>query len=229
MKTKSDLGRAPLSEAVEDYLKTIYALRFEGAKVVTTQLLADRMNVAAPSATAMVKKIAGMGLATHAPYRGVELTSPGEKIALEIIRHHRILETYLAQVLGLDWDKVHAEADRLEHVLSEEVEAKMAEALGHPLRDPHGSPIPSISGEIARDDETPLSQAVAGQFLKICRVDDENADVLRHLSDFGLRPDAHIEVVRAEAAEGVFVLRVDGKDCTLGAAPASRVFVGPRA
>lgn len=219
------LGRAPLSAAVEDYLKAIYALRAEGASIVTTQALAARMNVTAPSATAMVKKLAGLGLANHEPYRGVELTASGEKIALEIIRHHRILETYLSQVLGLEWDKVHDEADRLEHVLSEEVEARMAEALGHPARDPHGAPIPNLDGEIPDSDEKPLSQTQQGEHLVVRHVADENAGVLRHLSELGIRPDAQIEVLRAEKDEGVLVLRVDGQNCTLGAAPAQAVFV----
>src|SRR3712207_5505917 len=116
-----------LTAAVEDYLKTIYSLRAGGGgdagsgAVVTTQALANRLGVAAPSATAMVKKLAGLKLVSHTPYRGVELTNAGEKVALEVIRHHRLIETYLAEVLGLEWDKVHEEAERLEHVLSEEV------------------------------------------------------------------------------------------------------------
>ncbi len=221
--------RTPLSAAVEDYLKTIYALRSEGAEIVTTQALANRLSVAAPSVTAMVKKLAALQLARHTPYRGVELLPAGEKIALEIIRHHRLIETYLAQILGLDWDKVHDEAERLEHVLSEEVEARMAAALGNPLRDPHGAPIPSASGEIPRESDSPLSGATAGEFLTVRRVADENSEVLRHLSAVGLRPDAQIEVLRAEAAEGVLQLRVDGVAQTIGAAPARSVFVAPRA
>jgi DtxR family Mn-dependent transcriptional regulator len=223
------LGRAPLSAAVEDYLKTIYTLRHEGDEpVVTTQALANRLNVAAPSATAMVKKLAGMKLARHTPYRGVELTEAGEKIALEIIRHHRLLETYLSQVLGLEWDKVHEEADRLEHVLSEEVEARMAAALGHPLRDPHGSPIPTVEGIIARHDETRLSDAQTGELLTVSRVFDEDPELLRHLSDVGLRPEAEVEVLRAVPAEGVLQLRVNGESKILGTHPARSVFVCTR-
>lgn len=223
---ENGLGRAPLSAAVEDYLKTIYTLRHEGDEtVVTTQALANRLNVAAPSATAMVKKLAGMKLARHTPYRGVELTEAGEKIALEIIRHHRLLETYLSQVLGLEWDKVHEEADRLEHVLSEEVEARMAAALGHPLRDPHGSPIPTLDGVIIRNDETRLSDAQAGELLKVSRVFDEDPELLRHLSDVGLRPEAEVEILRAVPAEGVLQLRVNGENKILGTHPARSVFV----
>lgn len=220
------LGRAPLSPAVEDYLKTIYSLWQETQQgSVTTQMLANRMGVAAPSATAMVKKLALMKLARHTPYRGVELTPDGERIALEVIRHHRILETYLAEVLGLDWDLVHEEADRLEHVLSEEVEARMAAALGHPLRDPHGSPIPSLEGKIVRENETRLSDARAGESLTILRVDDESPELLRHLSSLGLRPQVQVEVLRAVPAEGVLRLRVNGVDHVLGSVPAQSVFV----
>lgn len=224
--TERGLGRAPLSAAVEDYLKTIYSLWEENQQgSVTTQMLANRMNVAAPSATAMVKKLALMKLARHTPYRGVELTPDGERIALEVIRHHRILETYLAEVLGLDWALVHEEADRLEHVLSEEVEARMAAALGHPLRDPHGSPIPSLEGTIATEKEHRLSDARAGENLVVSRVVDENPELLRHLSSLGLRPQAQIEVLRAVPAEGVLRLRVNGEDHVLGSVPAQSVFV----
>src|SRR5690606_39879727 len=149
-----------LSAAAEDYLKTIYKLRDDDAPT-TTQAVAARLSVAPPSATAMIKKLAAMKLVRHTPYRGVELTEAGEKIALEVIRHHRLIETYLAEVLGVAWDKVHDEAERWEHVLSEEVEAKMAAALGNPTRDPHGAPIPALDGSVPRDGWTRLSEAVA--------------------------------------------------------------------
>jgi DtxR family Mn-dependent transcriptional regulator len=228
------LGRAPLSAAVEDYLKAIYDLGREkeesaGAGAgVTTLTLARELGVSAPSATAMVKKLAQMHLAQHTPYRGVELSAAGEKIALEIIRHHRLLETYLSQILGLEWDQVHDEADRLEHVISEEVEARMDAALGHPLRDPHGSPIPSRDGTIAHDNEKRLSEAVSGDLLVVARVIDESAELLRHLSEVGLRPDADIEVLRAQPAEGVLQLRINGQSQIVGEAPARAVFVVER-
>lgn len=211
---------------MEDYLKALYALREEsGDGVVTTQSLADYLKVSAPSASAMVKKLATMKLANHTPYRGVELSEAGQKIALEVVRHHRLLETYLSQVLGLDWDKVHEEADRLEHVLSEELEARIAAALGNPQRDPHGSPIPTSDGVVVMDHESRLADAAAGDRLTVCRVVDENPELLRHLSDQGLRPDAIVEVVRAVAAEGVLHLNVNGQPKTLGSAPAQSVYV----
>jgi len=213
-----------LSAAVEDYLKTIYKLGQSG-EAVTTQAVADRLKVAAPSATSMVKKLAAMKLVRHEPYKGVRLTAAGEKIALEIIRHHRLVETYLAQVLGLEWDKVHDEAERLEHVLSEEVEARMAAALGHPTRDPHGAPIPTLNGEIAADDWLCLADAAKGTRAVVRRVSDEDAARLNHLRELGLAPGSEIEVVRAAPAEGVLRLRVAGRLKTIGLAPASGVWV----
>ncbi len=213
-----------LSAAAEDYLKTIYKLQSSG-EAVTTQALASRLKIAAPSATAMVKKLAAMKLVSHEKYRGVMLTAAGEKIALETIRHHRLIETYLAEVLGVAWDKVHDEAERWEHILSEEVEAKIAEALNHPTRDPHGAPIPSLSGEIARDGWTPLCQLNKGEKAIVRRVSDEDGETLRHLREVGLLPGEEIEVLRAVAAEGVLALRVSGQKRTLGLAPARAVFV----
>jgi len=213
-----------LSAASEDYLKTIYKLRAED-EAVTTQALAARLNVAPPSATAMMKKLAAMKLVHHEKYRGVELTPAGEKIALEVIRHHRLIETYLAEVLGVAWDKVHDEAERWEHVLSEEVEAKMAAALNHPLRDPHGAPIPTLNGEVARDNWERLSDSREGISATVRRVSDENAELLRHLSEINLVPGTPIEVLRAAPEEGVLQLKINGKSKTIGLAPARAVFV----
>ncbi len=236
--------RKTLSSSGEDYLKAIYKLcgsdegtsgkgafgegaRGEGtsAEVVSTQALASRLGVAAPSATAMVKKLAAMKLVVHSPYRGVELTAAGERIALETLRHHRLVETYLVEILGVDWDKVHDEAERWEHVLSEEVEAKMAAALGNPTRDPHGAPIPTIDGKVERDRWTPLVQAETGTKWTMCRVSDENAETLRHLREMGLVPGAPVEVTRRVEAEGVLHLRVGGKKRVLGINPARAVFL----
>lgn len=213
-----------LSSAAEDYLKTIYKLGADEDSV-TTQAVAARLGVAAPSATAMIKKLAGMKLVTHTPYRGVELTAAGEKIALEVIRHHRLIETYLAEVLGVAWDKVHDEAERWEHVLSEEVEAKMAEALNHPTRDPHGAPIPSLDGSVPRDGWKRLSESVAGTQARVRRVSDENAELLRHLREMNLVPGSEVEVLRAAPAEGVLQLRIGGKRRTVGLSPARAVFI----
>jgi DtxR family Mn-dependent transcriptional regulator len=216
-----------ISAAAEDYLKTIYKLRANDT-VVTTQALANRLSIAAPSATAMVKKLASLKLLSHTPYYGVELTPAGEKIALEVIRHHRLIETYLAEVLGLEWDKVHEEADRWEHVLSEEVETKMAEALNHPTHDPHGAPIPTLDGHMAEDGWIPLLEIAQGTQVVVRRVSDESSQVLRHLRDIGLVPNANVAVERAMCGEGVLHLRVDGVSRIVGTGPASAVFVALR-
>ncbi len=136
------MSRAPLSQTSEDYLKEIYKLQTEQGRA-TTSALAERVGVSPPSATAMLKKLAALKLVRHEPYKGVTLTVAGEKAAVEVIRHHRLLEQYLSETLGLSIDEVHAEADRLEHALSEELEAKIDESLGFPTHDPHGDPIPA--------------------------------------------------------------------------------------
>lgn len=230
MKTKKYLGhKAPLSSAMEDYLKTIYLIRCEenaaGEDTVSTQALAERLNVRPPSATAMIKKLAALQLVEHAPYQGVCLKPAGEKIALEIVRHHRLVETYLAQVLGLGWHEVHDEAERWEHVLGEEVEEQMAKALGHPERDPHGAPIPSIDGKMPRDAWLRLPQAVSGKTYTVCRVYDESTSVLRHLHELGVVPGAEIQVLRSETSEGVLHLKINGHSKIIGLQPATTVAV----
>ena len=140
------MGRATLSDAIQDYLREIYKLGAAGDRVSTTAL-ARGMGVSPASASAMVKKLAALALVVHAPYKGVSLTQDGERVALEVIRHHRLLELYLAETLGIDVDEVHDEANRLEHVLSEELEARIDESLGFPTHDPHGDPIPDANLE----------------------------------------------------------------------------------
>jgi len=140
------VAKPDLSDAIQDYLKEIYKLA-DGSAAVSTTALARRQGVSAASASAMVKKLAALGLAVHAPYRGVTLTHAGEQVALEVIRHHRLLELYLAETLGIGIDDVHAEADRLEHALSDELEARIDSALGFPTHDPHGDPIPDANLE----------------------------------------------------------------------------------
>ena len=219
-----------LSAATEDYLKTILHLREEaplGAELeaITTQAIASRLAVAAPSATAMIKKLATLGLVLHTPYRGVELTGEGEKIALEVTRHHRLSESFLTEILGLDWDKAHLEAEKWEHILSEEVEARMAAMLGDPTHDPHGSPIPTLDGKMPREGGEPLSRMSEGAHVIVKRVSDEDAAVLRYLHSVGLVPGARVEIIRAVAAEGVLQIRVGDMEYTVGIAPAMAVVV----
>ena len=144
------MAKPALTDAIQDYLKALYHLQHDSERVSVTAL-AREQKVAAASASGMVKKLAALGLVEHAPYRGVRLSPDGEKVALEVIRHHRLLELYLAKTLGLHVDDVHAEADRLEHVLSEELEARIDSSLGYPTHDPHGDPIPNAELEWPRD------------------------------------------------------------------------------
>jgi DtxR family transcriptional regulator, Mn-dependent transcriptional regulator len=196
-----------LSDATQDYLKEIHKLRLEGRKA-TTSAIAERMGVRPPSATAMVKKLAALGLAEHAPYRGVELTPAGEQVALEVIRHHRLLEQYLAQALGLSLDEVHIEADRLEHVLSEELEARIDRSLGFPTHDPHGDPIPDRKLKLDRSRLKTLASLEPGDEAVVQRVPDGDEELLRYLSSLTLVPGRKVKVRRAEPFGGPLTVRV---------------------
>ena len=193
------VGNEALSESIQDYLKGVYQLRAEHGSV-TVSALARRLGVSQASASAMVKKLAALELvAGRAPYRGVELTDAGERIALEVIRHHRLLELYLAETLGLSIDAVHEEADRLEHVLSEELEARIDSALGYPTHDPHGDPIPNADLEVASGTALRrLVELAAGDAAVVRRVPDLDSSVLRQLSDLGLVPGTTVRLLREE-------------------------------
>jgi DtxR family Mn-dependent transcriptional regulator len=183
-----------LSEAIQDYLKEIYKLGAEGERATTTAI-AGRLGVAPSSATAMLKKLAALGLVEHAPYHGAELTREGELIALEVIRHHRLLEQYLAETLGLSIDLVHAEADRLEHVISEELERKIDEALGFPTHDPHGDPIPNADLEVAAGATLrSLAELAPGEEATVRRIPDGDAEVLRQLAGLDLVPGRRVRM-----------------------------------
>ena len=185
-----------LSTAVEDYAKAIYALEARGAGAgVTTTALAERLGVTPASASAMVKKLDGLGLATHRPYHGVQLTPAGAKVALEVIRHHRLLELFLAEELGVPWDRVHAEAEVLEHVLSEELEALIADKLGNPTRDPHGDPIPTADGAIDESTTAALDELPPGARGVFARISDADPEMLRYLAARGIFPGDAFEVV----------------------------------
>ena len=182
-----------LTSAAEDYLKAIYALAAEGQRA-TTSALADRMRVSAPSATAMMKRLAELGLVERAPYRGVALTEKGRLCALEVLRHHRLLELYLADTLGMSLDEVHAEADRLEHVLSEELEARIDAALGYPTLDPHGDPIPDSELRIVDGTLRSLVDLGLGDSAVVVRVPDGDAGLLRYLAELDLVPGQSLEL-----------------------------------
>ena len=202
---------APLTSAIQDYLKAIYLLaeaRGEGGAGVSTTELASRLQVSAASATSMLKKLDALGLVNHIPYRGAEITVSGRRIALEIVRHHRLLETYLAEALGVPWDQVHDEAEVLEHVLSEELEERIARKLGHPTSDPHGHPIPTREGEVAPMSGRTLWDTPDGVPVVVERVSDADSEVLRHLARIGVTPGATAHVVRRGPVGGPLFIQV---------------------
>ncbi|HEU0115916.1 MAG TPA: metal-dependent transcriptional regulator [Thermomicrobiales bacterium] len=213
-----------ITHAMEDYLKGIYRLQ-EAGPAVTTQALADELGISGPSATNMVKRLHELRLVEHAPYHGVRLTPAGERVALEVVRHHRLLELYLAESLGYAWDEVHAEAERLEHLMSDELEARMDRALGYPTRDPHGDPIPTPSGEIATVPSQPLPELAVGATATVVRVSDRSPERLRYLGDLGLRPGAAVTMLEKHPFDGPLRLMVDGGEHYVGPTAAAAVWV----
>ncbi len=195
------------SPAVEDYAKAIYALEGRGSRSVSTTALAERLGVTAASASGMVKRLGELGLVTHRPYHGVLLTDAGRRVALEVIRHHRLLELYLVESLGVPWDRVHAEAEVLEHVLSEELEEMIAAKLGDPTIDPHGDPIPSRELTIDEGETESLATLDAGARGVFTRVSDSDPEMLRYLSDRGILPGGSFEVVERQPFGGPLFVR----------------------
>src|SRR5215217_7712107 len=185
----------PSSNAVQDYAKAIWSLGRRTEEPVSTSALAERLDVSPASASAMVKRLEALGLATREPYHGVELTSAGERVALEVVRHHRLVELYLAEALGVPWDRVHAEAEILEHAISPELSERIAEVLGNPTRDPHGDPIPGPDGEIEETPTRALSELEPGQEGRFVRVSDSDPEMLRYLSERGVSPGDAFEVL----------------------------------
>ena len=219
-----------ISAAAEDYLKTIYKLQkgCEAVGRVTTSLVAERMEVAAASATNMIKKLADKSLLKHTPYRGVELTRAGERLALETLRHHRLLELYLSRELGFAWDRVHAEAERMEHAISEEFEERIDQALGHPTVGAHGEPIPTREGEIHEPPYLRLSELKTGQQAVIRRVIDRSAEMLRYLDQIGLQLGTRVEIDTRAPFNGPLLLEVEAqREQALGLEVADHIFVEP--
>jgi|SRR5581483_2577759 DtxR family Mn-dependent transcriptional regulator len=215
------------SASVQNYLKAIYSLQ-ENQEMVTTSALAQFLDISAASATNMVKKLARLKLAHHSPYHGVQLTPRGEKMALEVIRHHRLIEQFLAQTLGVPWDSVHAEAEKIEHVISEDLEDRIAAFLGDPTHDPHGDPIPTKTGHVERPQYLSLLQVPTGQRGVIRRVRDQNSAHLRHFLKLGLVPTANVEVIHREPFEGPLRVRVaSGEEHVLDEALAREIWVTP--
>ena len=183
-----------VSRAIEDYLKAIYTLGLEHQQV-STSLLAEQFNFKPASVTGMLKTLAEMNLVAYTPYHGVELTSEGQRIALEIVRHHRLIELYLVEALGYSWDEVHDEAEALEHHISEKLEARIAAALGNPTFDPHGDPIPSLDGKLPANTTRSLADVAVGEAGIVERVRDQNPERLRYLADLGLVRGATVSVI----------------------------------
>ena len=213
-----------LSDVAQDYMKQIYLLERRDGKA-STSALADAMGVSAASATSMVKKLAGLGLVEHSKYRGVTLTEPGEKVALEVLRHHRLLEVYLTQTLGLSWDRVHSEAERLEHVLSEELEAEIDRVLGYPEIDPHGDPIPSADLVIAAEPSQRMAELEPGQAAVVRQVPDGDPSLLRYLACLGLVPDTRFTMIEKAPFGGPLTLDVGGTQQAVGVELAERIGV----
>jgi DtxR family Mn-dependent transcriptional regulator len=201
-----------VSAAVEDYAKAIYALQVGTGGPVTNNALADRLGVTAASASNMVKKLAALDLAEHLPYRGVQLTPAGRRVALEVLRHHRLLELYLSQSLGVPWDRVHDEAEVLEHHISEELEELIAKALGNPTRDPHGDPIPTRDLELIEDVACTLDSLEPGKCGRFTRISDHDPEMLRYLAERGIAPGAQFEVVDKHPFGGPLFVRFEGGD-----------------
>ena len=216
------------SPAVQDYAKAIYALERRAGEAVSTNALADRLGVTPASASGMVKRLDELGLVEHQPYRGVSLTEDGRRVALEVIRHHRLLELYLVETLGVPWDRVHQEAEVLEHVLSEELEELIAAKLGDPTHDPHGDPIPTRELTIEEGTTQSLNALEIGARATFVRVSDADPEMLRFLTDRGIAPGDSLEVIDKQPFDGPLFVRFSDHVQVLGGAlaRAMRVEVG---
>ncbi len=225
-----------ISHSIEDYLKAIYELAEETGRA-STSALAERLEIKPGSVTGMLQKLADPDqaaaeerpvLVKYERHRGAALTPAGKKIALEVIRHHRLIELYLAEALGYDWDQVHGEAEKLEHVISEEFEDRISAFLGDPKRDPHGDPIPAKDGTVAITCRTTLSDMDAGQHGRVARVRDDDPALLRYLAELGIVPDAAVTVDKRAPFEGPLHVRVGAvgeATHALGREVTDRVFV----
>ncbi len=217
-----------VSSSIEDYAKAIYALQLRAGDAVSTNALAERLGVTAASASGMVKRLDDLGLVEHQPYRGVSLTADGRRVALEVMRHHRLLELYLVKSLGVPWDRVHQEAEVLEHVLSEELEELIAAKLGDPTHDPHGDPIPTRELTIEEGPTQSLQSLQAGASGRFARVSDSDPEMLRFLADRGIAPGDGFEVIDKQPFDGPLFVRFGDHVQVLGGtlAKAMRVEVG---
>ena len=206
------------SSAIEDYAKAIFSLQATRAGEVTNNALAERLGVTPAAASGMVKRLARLGFVRHRPYRGARLTPKGERVALEVVRHHRLLELYLAENLGVPWDRVHDEAEVLEHVLSDELEERIARKLGNPTRDPHGDPIPSREGLLEEAPTESLDTLALGARGTFVRVSDSDPDMLRYLAERGIAPGMTFVVEDRQPFDGPLFVRFGADVHALGGA-----------
>lgn len=213
-----------ITKAIEDYLKAIYQVETEHG-AVSTNALADRLGVSAASVTGMLKKLATLDLVTYTRYQGVGLTGEGRTVALRILRYHRLAERYLAEVLGMPWDEVHAEAEEWEHAMSDRVALRLDAAMGGPATDPHGEPIPTASGAIAEPKDVSLATLPAGASAVISRVYSQDAALLRYLGGLGLYPGVLLHVVEVAPFEGPLTLDIGGEQHRIGRPVAAQIFV----
>ena len=217
-----------LTDSIQDYLKIIYELTQDGKTASTTEL-AKQLGIKPASVTGMVQKLASANYAliTYKKHQGVTLTEKGRKAALEVIRHHRLIETWLAQTLGYSWDEVHNEAEKLEHVISEEFEARIAAAMGNPMRDPHGDPIPTADLVMPKYENITLSSLQLDQEATICKVQSQDISLLQHLENLGLVIGAHVKIIETSPYDQVMKLKVQGRKevVVLGPVVTDRVFV----
>jgi len=204
------------SPTSEDYAKALYALEARSERPVGTNALAERLGLTAGSVSAMLRKLAELGLLRLMPYHGVVLTEEGRRLALEVMRHHRLIELFLAEQLGMPWDRVHQEAEVLEHWLSEDLESAIAEKLGHPTIDPHGDPIPTADLRIDEGSSVSLSSLRPGQQGIFVRVSDSDPEMLRYLSQRDITPGERVQVIDRQPFEGPMFLRVAGRQLVLG-------------
>ena len=205
-----------LTATVQDYAKAVYALEARGGAAVSTNDLAARLGVTPGSVSGMLRKLAEVGLLEHEPYHGVRLTDEGRRVALEVLRHHRLLELFLAQELGMSWDRVHAEAEVLEHVLSEELEELIAGHLGDPAIDPHGDPIPTPQFEIDERQTHSLDELAVGAVGRFVRVSDSDPEMLRYLADHGIRLGMRLEVIGRQPFDGPVFARCGEREHPIG-------------
>ncbi len=215
-----------LTISTEDYLKTIYELTEQGESA-STNALAKKLNISAPSVTGMIKKLAASkpALVEYQKHQGVTLTREGKRAALEVIRHHRLLEAWLVQTLGYSWDEVHEEAERLEHVISEDFERRIAAAMGHPTRDPHGELIPTEDLKMPEDPSIPLSALRSGQSGTITCVKSSETALLRHLEELGLVPETEIQVVDYSPFDHNLTIKIGRQTLVLGLNITSKIFI----